>query len=267
MLIRIISAAVGIAVALLILTNETAINIAIGIIIIMSLYEIFVPFGFIKRSPLALVGFSLAAFIIYGFTHENYFLFIPVFTGYVLIMLMLAVLYHKTVKFSDIAVLFFSTIFICLTLSHIWLIYKREFGNMYIYLMLIAAWLPDSGAYFIGRFFGKRQFAPEISPKKTVEGIYGSFLGGLLGYSVFAIILLFNSYSISWVNLIIISVITTSAAIIGDLSASLIKRELGIKDYGSIMPGHGGILDRFDSVLYVSPVFYYLLLLLPIISK
>ena len=126
------------------------------------------------------------------------------------------------------------------------------------------AWIADGGAYFAGTFFGKHKLCPEISPKKTWEG----FFGGLVSAIVFAILLGFGyelwdkiftgeqHFTVNVLVLGIIAVVCTFLGVLGDLVASLLKRQCGVKDFGNILPGHGGIMDRFDSVLFVAPFVY-----------
>lgn len=114
----------------------------------------------------------------------------------------------------------------------------------------------DSGAYFIGRAIGKRKLCPNISPNKTVEGAVGGVLSGLLGAVLFAVLLL---PTFNWFFLIGAAVFLAIVGIVGDLTESIIKRGTATKDSGSCLAGHGGILDRVDSLLFVCPVLYYLL--------
>ncbi|EYE89340.1 hypothetical protein Q428_03420 [Fervidicella metallireducens AeB] len=133
-------------------------------------------------------------------------------------------------------------------------------GNKLIWIVFIVAWFSDTFAYYTGRFFGKRKLCPEVSPKKTIEGAFGGLIGSLVGVLLWWLI---NSNSnIRLFQLLILAILAGCVSQIGDLSASLIKRYVGVKDYGKIMPGHGGILDRFDSILFVTPVVYYYIVLL-----
>lgn len=133
-------------------------------------------------------------------------------------------------------------------------------GNKIIWIIFIVAWFSDTFAYYSGRFFGKRKLCPEVSPKKTVEGAIGGLVGSLVGVLLWWLI---NSNSnLMLFQMLILAIISGCVSQIGDLSASLIKRYVGVKDYGKIMPGHGGILDRFDSILFVTPVVYYYIVLI-----
>ena len=137
----------------------------------------------------------------------------------------------------------------------------EQHGLSYLILALGGAWIADTGAYFTGTFAGKRKLCPNISPNKTVEG----FIGGIVANVIF--FLLFNliysvickangtALTVSWVSTIIVAMACAVLGTLGDLSASVLKRQLEIKDYGKLMPGHGGLLDRFDSLLLVLPFF------------
>ena len=137
------------------------------------------------------------------------------------------------------------------------LAFMREWenGNRLVLLVFIIAWFSDTFAYYIGRFLGKRKLCPEVSPKKTVAGFIGGMIGSCTGVLLWANVIV--KIEQSWYQLILFGIIAGIISQIGDLVASLIKRYIGIKDYGNIIPGHGGILDRFDSILFTTPIVYY----------
>lgn len=145
---------------------------------------------------------------------------------------------------------------------------KGESGIFYLLICLGFAWITDMGAYFTGYLFGKHKLCPELSPKKTVEGAIGGALSCLLIVAIYCIV--FNMISVEYdANLLTILLITVPMSVvgmIGDLIFSYIKRHCGIKDYGNILPGHGGILDRFDSILVIAPIFYILSKALPLMN-
>lgn len=132
-------------------------------------------------------------------------------------------------------------------------------GNYLIWIVFIIAWCSDTFAYYIGKNFGKTKLCPQVSPKKTVEGSIGGVIGSVLGLLIYAYIT--KHVDFSNYQLVLLGAFGSAVSQIGDLSASLIKRFIGIKDYGNIMPGHGGILDRFDSILFTAPVVYYCILI------
>ena len=140
-------------------------------------------------------------------------------------------------------------------------------GRYLIMVAFILAFTSDSGAYFVGRAFGKHKLAPVISPKKTVEGLIGGVLSAVLFMVVYAIILQFGfHFRVNYGWAIVYGILGSLASVLGDLTFSVIKRQTGIKDYGKLLPGHGGILDRFDSMVVVGPLTEAMILLMPLIS-
>ena len=134
-------------------------------------------------------------------------------------------------------------------------------GRNLVLIPFISAWCADAGAYFIGSKFGKHKLAPSISPKKSFEGAFGGVAGGILGMLIYGIILHFCKIDVPWIAFIVIGLLGSFFGLLGDLFLSYIKRDCRIKDFGNFLPGHGGVLDRFDSVLFVVPVCYYLFLI------
>lgn len=243
-------------------TKLPLINIALGIILIAALFEIYKPFGFIKRFILGAAGFALGISVFLGMGSLNFILML-----FIMVMFIIAVTYHRTVSFSDICTLLFTTIYISMGMLHIRMLHDGKFGLAMVFVALVAAFLTDTGAYFSGYFFGKHKLIPEISPKKTVEGAIGGVVVCALSMLVYAWILTFFRIKANLLNIVITGVIASVVSQFGDLSASMIKRGLGIKDYGDIMPGHGGVLDRIDSLLFAAPVIYYFNMILPLLEE
>lgn len=135
---------------------------------------------------------------------------------------------------------------------------------------LILAWVADGGAYFIGRAFGKHKLAPVISPKKTIEGAVGGFVTSMIislaAAYIYSDVLNYIDGKLNILNLTLISAACIIMSMFGDISFSVVKRQYGVKDFGNLLPGHGGVLDRFDSVLFVCPTFYLLSYLLPLVK-
>lgn len=131
---------------------------------------------------------------------------------------------------------------------------QRDFDTRYDYLLLfICAWATDTFAIFGGKFFGKHKLAPNLSPKKTVEGLISGVLGSVIAFFVFALVLDHGlGLEINYAKRLLLAVPGALIAQLGDLAASAIKRDCGIKDYGKLFPGHGGVMDRFDSVMFLS---------------
>ncbi|MDQ0214268.1 phosphatidate cytidylyltransferase [Oikeobacillus pervagus] len=136
-----------------------------------------------------------------------------------------------------------------------YLIETREAGIQYVFFALFITWGTDSGAYFIGRSFGKRKLWPEISPKKTIEGFFGGIFTALVIAAIFAFI---ADLDVSMIKLLLATVVLSAFGQMGDLVESALKRHYNVKDSGNILPGHGGILDRTDSWLFVFPLLHIL---------
>ena len=129
-------------------------------------------------------------------------------------------------------------------------------GIMYVLLPLVIAWMSDTGAYFTGVFFGRHKMAPVISPKKTWEGFFGGWVisvGLTVLYGVVCNAIM-DAQVFNLIMLAVMAVVLAPLSVVGDLLASMVKRRTGIKDYGNIMPGHGGVMDRFDSVVFIAPM-------------
>ena len=154
---------------------------------------------------------------------------------------------------EDIAVNLLGLIYIGWTLAHLIAFDGLGDGRLLVLYLFVAIWGSDSGAYFVGRFLGKHKLCPRVSPKKTIEGS----IGGIITTCV--LLLLLDAYfgMLSPLTAIAIGVAISVIGQVGDLSESLIKRYYGVKDSGNLIPGHGGILDRFDSIMLAAPVMYY----------
>ncbi|GJL55421.1 MAG: phosphatidate cytidylyltransferase [Nitrospirales bacterium] len=156
------------------------------------------------------------------------------------------------------AAIVFGIGYIGLCLGHLLLIRKLPSGDLLIFFVIVVTWAADTGGYYIGASMGKRPIAPRLSPKKTVEG----FLAGI----IFSVILAIVSHvwflpSLPLFDCLIIGILLACVGLLGDLAESAFKRSAGVKDSGSLIPGHGGILDRIDSLLLTAPAFYYYILL------
>lgn len=184
---------------------------------------------------------------------------------FVVALLIHSVLRHTKTNTNEMLTAFFGFFYACFLLSHIFLVREYTHGKLMIWLAFIAAFGCDTGAYFTGVFLGKHKLIPALSPKKTVEGSVGGIVTATL-LSVLYGVWIERSFTLDGVNVLLLCALTgffgSFLAQIGDLAASAIKRQSGIKDYGNLLPGHGGVLDRFDSVLLTAPVLYYMMLFL-----
>ncbi|HEY2420951.1 MAG TPA: phosphatidate cytidylyltransferase [Neobacillus sp.] len=169
--------------------------------------------------------------------------------AFILLLLTYTVVTKNRFTFEDVGFSILSALYV--GIGFYFLIETREAGLVYIFYSLFMIWATDSGAYFIGKAIGKRKLWPEISPNKTVEGSLG---GVLCAVAVAVLFVLFTDINTS---IIAITIILSIFGQIGDLVESAFKRHYNVKDSGNILPGHGGILDRFDSLLFVWPILHF----------
>ena len=162
---------------------------------------------------------------------------------------------ENAVAFQDVCAVLLGGVAIPLAMSCLLRLRLMEFGGGLVLMPLVAAFMSDSAALFTGMACGKHKLAPKASPQKTVEGAVGGLVGGIVGMVLFRIVFFFvtvQALSIGWC--MVIGLVGAFMGQLGDLSFSVIKRQCGIKDYGRLLPGHGGVLDRFDSVIFAAPV-------------
>lgn len=180
-----------------------------------------------------------------------------VFTILVIAHLLLMVVKYPKYKFQDAAAGMFTTIYMSL-FAYIYLLSTLPDGNYWLLLMIASTWTSDTFAYFAGSNLGKRKLAPDISPNKTIEGAVGGLIGAVIGTLIMAYIF-FDTVTTSFffVIMLLLGILIAVLSQLGDLVASSLKRQAKIKDAGTVIPGHGGVLDRFDSMLLSAPLVYY----------
>lgn len=139
----------------------------------------------------------------------------------------------------------------------------RENSSLYLLLPFVAAFSCDSGAYFAGKFLGRHKAFPHLSPNKTVEGCVGGLVSAVVMMLLYGLILSLLHYSINYLSLALYGIFGSVACQLGDLAFSAVKRQYDVKDYGNLIPGHGGMLDRFDSMHFTAPMIELLVLLTP----
>lgn len=258
MLTRIMTSVIGIplVIAIIVIGNPLLKYVVMAVSLI-AMYEFY---RVVKTSykPVMTIGYGavIVQYLAFDMVMQYYYIYITIIT-----VLALAVLVASYPKYSivDIAITIFPIIYVSLLFSYIILLRNVEDGSFWVWLIAISAWGSDTFAYFTGKSIGKHKLAPRLSPKKTIEGSIGGILGaGVLGYIY---TLAYNYYSpliirqqVIWV--IIAVMLGALISQFGDLAASAIKRYFNQKDYGHILPGHGGILDRCDSFLFVAPIIY-----------
>lgn len=175
---------------------------------------------------------------------------------------------HGKLPFQQVAMAMVAGILVPFLLCALVRIRVMENGVFFIVAPFVMAFMTDTGAYLVGCAIGKHKLCPIISPKKTVEGLVGGILGGIIGMIAYGLVLQhFFGFTVNYIYAAIYGALGAGGATFGDLMFSVIKRQTGIKDYGKLLPGHGGILDRFDSVTVVAPLAELLILILPMAVK
>lgn len=254
---RVISAAIGLPLMLgALIIGGKVLYLFVFLLSITGLFEYYKAFLNTDYKPTAWIGYTIT--IIYYFLVSigyNTFSTISMLIFIALLLIFLDII-RKGHNILNAAVTILGVIYVSYLFSNLIFIYNGTNGRVLIWMPFITAWLSDTGAYFIGSYFGKKKLCPAISPKKTIEGA----IGGIISSAVICVAagLIFNSmgYSISLVHYLFIGFICGITSILGDLSASAIKRFCKIKDFSNVIPGHGGILDRFDSILFTAPTVY-----------
>lgn len=267
MAVRLLSSAIGIAIAVLILMlhNTVALNIAIALISAIMLFEV-LRAGRCTKLRLTCIPAMIYAlvnpFLVTGSASKYRF---PVTFLIIACIFLTYIIQHNSLKYYRVMFITASTLLISNAMSTLIILHDMDKANglMYLIMGLCGAWLADSGAYFAGTFFGKRKLCPEVSPKKTVEGLIGGIvvtglLFMLINFAYSKILPNVSDYTVhvNYLEVCLLGMFLAIVGTIGDLTASVLKRQCGIKDYGNIMPGHGGLMDRFDSVVFVAPCLY-----------
>lgn len=262
MLTRIITAIVGFAIILpvLMFSDTVALNILIALLSVASVYEFLNCTGYIKNKAVSISSFVFALLIPFAARTASCFdsyikssvnVCVSIVIIYVIICFALSVFSKGK---NDIVTSSFVTLFgvyIVCGLSSIIIIRDMNGGEFFYPLIFVAAWATDIFAYFVGVFFGKHKLIPDVSPKKTIEGAIGGILGNMGCFALYGALFL-ELEPAQYVFLIAMAPVASVISQIGDLLMSLVKRRFSIKDFGKILPGHGGILDRFDSTIAVS---------------
>ena len=246
-----------------------ALHIVISLSSLICVFELAKAVGVSKKPILLFPSLIAAAIIPFSVfvAHGS----LVVFSIYTLLMFLGLIAYHKDIELHEFGMIYAMTILISSGLQTIILMrsLNDNHGIFYAMIPLLAAWGPDVGAYFVGVLFGKHKLCPEISPKKTVEGFFGGILFGMIAMIVVGLYFKYIYYggqkSADYLVLAIIGAGSALTSVIGDLSFSIIKRKYGIKDFGTVIPGHGGILDRFDSVIFTAPYVYLIVSMMPLV--
>ena len=266
---RILTAAIAIPVLLLVLLAAPKELVAVlwGVMMAIAAYELLFCTGLIRENRLVCyacaMAFAVTIWSCYNAIHAYAVLGVMIFMGLMFAELMIS---HVKVTFDKVCMVLAGGMLVPYLLSSMVRILVMSIGRYVILIPFIIAFASDSGAYFAGMFFGKHKLAPVISQHKTVEGAIGGVIAAMVGMLIYAVIMqIFFDFKVYYLYALIYGFLGSLVGIFGDLCFSVVKRQTGIKDYGSLIPGHGGILDRFDSMMMVAPLTEVLLLLIPIV--
>ena len=257
MLTRILTAvvAVPLLIFLLYLDNTAVLLVAMTFAAALAVGEVLLATKYFSNKGVAAVCMIYATVMPTFLCIDPIKRFFPMLAGtFLLIMFVIMLFDHEKVRFEEIALMSFVSFLIPLSLSTIVFLHKNfETGVYYVVLALLIPWISDAGAYFIGSAFGKHKMAPKISPKKSWEGFIGGLVFCLAASALLAWLFPAEVKGLSMLQMLGFGAVVCVAGTWGDLIESMIKRSLGVKDSGNLLPGHGGILDRIDSLLLVTP--------------
>ena len=274
MLVRVISAVVMLAIFIpcLFLSHTFLFDAVITLLCVMACFEMLGCIKLKKVFTMSVPSLLLGAFVPLcvrtintGVTLSE--LILLVFIVFLFLLLGIAVFSHGKYKVQDVATAFVLIFYIIFGFSSILAIRGADKGQYLFLLIFISAWIPDTGAYFTGVLFGKHKLIPDVSPKKTVEGAIGGLAFGIIAFIVYGVIMQ-NLYDLTPNYLLLgcMGLILAVVSMCGDLVASLVKRQYDLKDYSKLIPGHGGIMDRFDSIIATASVLF-VLLNIPFVSQ
>lgn len=258
--IRLISGIILLAIAITVVVLGD--NVLFGTLLAISLIgmtELYKILKVEKKVP-GIIGY-VAAVIYYALIYFNRLQYLMLlFISFLLLLMVIYVIAYPKYRIEQVLIVFFGLFYVAVMLSYVYRVRIIEDGAILIWLIFIGAWGSDTCAYAVGMVLGKHKAFPTLSPKKSIEGCIGGIVGaGLIGF-LYALALGSKITGVDNPRLLFALIGAASSVIsqTGDLAASAIKRNYDIKDYGKLIPGHGGILDRFDSMIFTAPVVYYL---------
>lgn len=218
-----------------------------------------------QKNGLEIIGYAgiVAYYLLMVFAEDKIYLFLALITILVAFMFLYVFTFPKY-RAEQIMCAFFCVAYAPVMLSFIYLVRCLPYGIYTVWMIFISSWICDTCAYAVGMLIGKHKLTPVLSPKKSVEGAVGGIAGSaIVGalYAYFVVEQAISEQQVIWV-FVLISGVGAVISQVGDLAASAIKRNHDIKDYGKLIPGHGGVMDRFDSVIFTAPMIYFLTLML-----
>ena len=242
--------------------------VVFAVLSMIAVHEVLWSTGFLKHASISAYSIILAGLIpFWAYYDGGPLLALCGLFVYVVLLFAEAVGSRPHVTLEQLGGAFFLSVMIPFFLSSFVRIRQMDHWEPLIIIPLAAAFLSDAFALFAGIAFGKHKMAPQLSPKKTWEGAIGGFVGTVVSMLVYGVVLQLGfSYSVSYPLLALYGALGSVVSQLGDLSFSYIKRQYGLKDFGNIFPGHGGVLDRFDSVILCAPLMELLIHILPAVG-
>ncbi len=258
--LRIISAIVGIPLILgLIYLGDSYYALFILLVANLGMYEYTAMLGsrgYHLPAFLGFAGVSIFLAMVYLAPLLQQELIYPALITIVISLSLLVLIFFEKTDFTESALIFWGIIYLGGLCGYLILLRRLPEGMLFTYLLFIGIWLNDTLAYFIGMKWGRRRLAPSISPRKSVEGSLAGIIGTTLLFYLAATFLA-DSIGLSPVEGLLLGLVITVFGQLGDLVESAMKRKFAVKDTGNLIPGHGGVLDRFDSLLFAAPLVYY----------
>ncbi len=233
-------------------------TLAISLIGMFELYRVLQ----LEKTPLAIASYLVTALYYCNLNWKWITDPFMIVMGLLIVLMFIYVLAYPKYEAKHIMAAFFGMFYVGVMLSYVYQLRMLENGLYLSVLIFICSWGCDTCAYCVGMLIGKHKMSPILSPKKSVEGAVGGIVGTAL-LTVIYLLIFKSQMGIEMTQIIVLAVIAAVAGLIsmvGDLTASAIKRNYDIKDYGNLIPGHGGIMDRFDSMMITAPIIYYLAL-------
>jgi phosphatidate cytidylyltransferase len=237
-----------------------------GVLMAIGTYELVFRTGLVNHTRLVLyscaMAFAVTMWSFYNAIHAYLLLLLLIFAVALFTEMMVD---HVKVRISMLGECFLGGFLVPFLLTAVIRILSLKLGRYFALIPFVIACINDAGAYLVGMRYGKHKLAPVVSPNKTIEGLLGGMGAAVVAMVIYCLILqLAEGFRINYFFAFLYGVVGAAAGAFGDLCFSIIKRQTGIKDYGDLIPGHGGVLDRLDSMMTVAPLIEMLLILLPV---
>ena len=237
-----------------------------GVLMAIGAYELLYSTGLVRHHRLVVysmvMAFAVTMWSYFGAVHAYLLLLLLIFTTALFAEMMMD---HVKVRVSMLGECFLGGFLVPFLLSAVIRILTWKIGRYFALIPFIVACVNDAGAYLVGVRYGRHKLAPVVSPNKSIEGMLGGMAAAVVSMLIYCLVLqITEGFRINYFFALIYGLVGAAAGVFGDLCFSIIKRQTGIKDYGNLIPGHGGVLDRLDSLMTVAPLIEMLLLLLPV---